>query len=220
MKRYIIYFFGTDFERVKIGKSQRNLYRRKTQIQNGCPNPIKLLGIINCVNAVDMDICEKELHRRFKKYNTVGEWFRLVPEISTYVENFAESGQDVLESHYQEVFQEYKEYCQNPEVRERRREYDRKRYLEYHQRPEVKAHKVEYHECPEVKARKREKDREYRQRPETRERTRQYNRQWYEKNKDNPEYKAKKRISYRKRNARKRQEQRANNQTLTLPGIE
>ena len=192
----------------------------KTQIQNGCPNPIKLLGIINCVNAVDMDICEKELHRRFKKYNTVGEWFRLVPEISTYVENFAESGQDVLESHYQEVFRNIKNIAKTQKsvsvgVNTIVNVILNIISVQKSRRTRLNIMSVQKSRHASVK-----RIVEYRQRPETRERTRQYNRQWYEKNKDNPEYKAKKRISYRKRNARKRQEQRANNQTLTLPGIE
>jgi len=57
-------------------------------------------------------------------------------------------------------------YYQNPEVKARRREYQR----EYRNRPEVKARKREYQReyCnrPEVKARRREYQREYDNRPE------------------------------------------------------
>ena len=54
MKRHLIYFFGTDFDRVKIGRCKANLYNRQQQIQVGCPDPIKLLGIILCKDRSEM----------------------------------------------------------------------------------------------------------------------------------------------------------------------
>ena len=97
MKRFLVYFFGTDFDRVKIGKCSSNLYHRRNQIQNGCPDPIKLLGIIRGNNASEVNTLETELHQRFKEFQTSGEWFKIVPEISAFIENFAESGEDILD---------------------------------------------------------------------------------------------------------------------------
>ena len=49
MQRFLIYFFATvNNEFIKIGYATSNLYRRKEQVQVGCPIPIKLLGVILC----------------------------------------------------------------------------------------------------------------------------------------------------------------------------
>ena len=97
MKRYLVYFFGTDTDEVKIGYTGSNLYERKTQIQVGCPKPITLLGVILCRNKSEMIKREKDIHRKFKAYKTVGEWFKNASEILSYLEEFIVSGQDILE---------------------------------------------------------------------------------------------------------------------------
>ena len=53
--------------RVKIGKAV-NITKRITQLQCGCPVPLKLLLL------VEQNI-ESELHKRFKHLSTGGEWF-------------------------------------------------------------------------------------------------------------------------------------------------
>lgn len=106
-----------------------------------------------------------------------------------------------------------REYNQNPEVKERQREYQKtekyKEYQrEYYQRPDVKErqreYQREYYQRPEVKQHRREKQREYskkrrqtekykeyqreymceyRQRPEVKERQRENSRKYYQKKK-------------------------------------
>ena len=122
MERYLVYFFGTDFERVKIGCCKANLYNRQQQIQVGCPDPIKLLGVIQCKDEWDMKSTEEVLHYQFKEYNTIGEWFRLVPEISAYIEEFTESGKDILKNDHQQRRRNDK----SPEERRRKSETDRR----------------------------------------------------------------------------------------------
>ena len=148
MKRYLIYFFGTDFDRVKIGICKTNLYARHLQIKVGCPNPIKLLGIIRCKDKAEMSIKEKKLHKQFQEYRTVGEWFRIVPEISAYIDKFTESGEDIM----QEDSQRYREkHCENSRRRSKANpegERDRKREWYQNNREEILEKKHEYHKSP------------------------------------------------------------------------
>lgn len=91
MKRFMVYFFGTDNNRVKIGHTS-NLYKRRLSIETHCPDRVELLGIIQCKDKAEMTSIEKSLHKQFKEYNTNREWFRLVPEICAYIQEFTESG--------------------------------------------------------------------------------------------------------------------------------
>ena len=164
MKRFLVYFFGTDFDRVKIGTCQSNLYRRQKDIQTGCPDSIKLLGIIQCKNKAEMKRRETELHRQFEDYNTIGEWFRIDPEISTYIQEFAESGKDIMN-------QDYQRNCEDRRKQKRSREYKREN------RGNTREYQREYYQ--RNREDRREYQREYRQRPEVRERERKRNRECY-----------------------------------------
>ena len=121
MKRFMVYFFATDFNRVKIGYCKGNLYSRKRQIQNGCPDPIQLLGVILCEDETDMRRRETELHIQFQEYNTVGEWFRFTSELAEYIQKFTDtqSGKVFLEEDRVHL----RKYSQRPEVKERMRKY-------------------------------------------------------------------------------------------------
>ena len=162
-------------------------------MQVGCPIPIKLIGIIQCKDKSEMKRREKELHRQFKEYNTVGEWFRIVTEITAYIDEFAESGEDIMEldcNSYREKMRQRNANREKPQYKydsEYRREYRR----EYRQRPEVKERRRkehrEYQQKPEVKERERqrkqtaeykEQQRQYRQRPEVKGRNREYQREY------------------------------------------
>ena len=193
MKRYLVYFFGTEFDRVKIGRSSANLYMRQSRIQVGCPERIKLLGIIRCKDEVEMKSREKELHRQFKEFQTSGEWYRLTPEISAYIEDFAASGEDILDEdrrlgnadmreyqreYHNQRYQNDPEYrqrlCKNAKkTRENNREYDLKRKRDWYHNNKEKAS---------------ERQREYRQRPEVKERNREYARKRYRRNHKVREY--------------------------------
>lgn len=150
---YLIYFFATDFNRVKIGHCRGNLHNRRKHIQNGCPDPIKLLGIINCKDKNEMRQKETEIHKRFHKYQRINEWFELTPEIQSFIAEFTEKGEDILQDHYKlfrkKSIQYNRKYRNRPEARERRRQ---TRTL-YRQRPEVIAREREYHR--EYKRKKR-----------------------------------------------------------------
>ena len=113
MKRYLVYFFGTDTGKVKIGQTCGNLYDRKNNVQIGCPEPITLLGVILCRNKSEMIKREKDIQRKFKAYKTVGEWFKNASEILSYLEEFIVSGQDIWEEDYQR-----ERYQNDPEYRE------------------------------------------------------------------------------------------------------
>jgi len=99
-----------------------------------------------------------------------------------------------------------KEYCQRPEVKERRKEYMKewgreyyqrpevkeraKEYMkEYNQRPEVKEKRKEYNQRPEVKEKKKEYRKKYRQRPEVKEKKKEYRKKYNQR----PEVKERKR---------------------------
>ena len=202
MKRFMVYFFGTDFERVKIGSCESNLYRRLKEIQTGCPDPIKLLGVILCKDRAEMKTHETRLHRQFQEYNTINEWFRLVSEISAYIEEFTESGENIMKEDYQ-CFNEHKYYQRTREKnREKQRKYQREYYqrnrkkrreyqLKYRQQPEVKERECKrnrerYHNNPEVRETQLERDRErYHNNPEVRKKKREDHRKWLEKNREN-----------------------------------
>ena len=213
MKRHLIYFFGTDFDRVKIGRCKANLYSRQQQIQVGCPDPIKLLGIILCKDRSEMSSKERELHRKFQDYRTVGEWFRLVPEISAYIAEFTESGEDILKKDHQR-FRE-----RNCEGSRRRREdnpeyeHDRKSDWYQNNREEILVKNREHQHKKEVRERRSEYARErYQNNPEVRERHRQY--------RERPEVRERRREYKRQYDARNRKRRPVCEQTLSLPGID
>ena len=199
MEHHLVYFFGTDFDRVKIGHCNSNLYTRQKQIQTGCPDPIKLLGVILCRDKEDMEKCEMDLHKRFKEHNTVGEWFRIAPEISDYIQKSAESGQDILKK-----------------GREQRREQRREQQREQRKTPEYKERRRKRRQRPEVKKRRQEENRKYRERPEYREQKREYLRKYRERPEvkersqgryqNDPEYRESQRKYQRERRACKKRE--------------
>ena len=183
-KRYLIYFFGTDFDRVKIGKTSGNLYYRQRHIQTGCPDPITLLGIIRCKDKSEMQRTEKGLHRQFEKHRTIGEWFRISSEITTYINQFTECGKDILEADHQHHLNKN---------RKRQREYQR----EYNKNPENKQAIQETQNRPENKARRRKYFKErYHNDPEFRERQNERGRKYYQ---DNPEIRKRERERYRRK---------------------
>lgn len=67
---------------VKVGYTKGDPALRLKALQTGCPFPLKILGFI-----IGNEDQERELHRVFEQYRTVGEWF----EFSDYVENTVRS---------------------------------------------------------------------------------------------------------------------------------
>ena len=193
MERHLVCFFrGECIEgewRVKIVCTGKNLHERKKGLQTGCSSPIKLLGIIQCKDKSAMLNLKTSLHKQFEEHKIMGEWFRLTPELSAYIQ-LCESGAGILEDDYKRYKKREKErkrerYHNDPEVKDR----ERKRGREYRQRPEVKD-------------RERKRGREYRQRPEVRKSERERQRELYK----NPEFRECKKERSRERYARKKQE--------------
>ena len=137
MERFLIYFWATQCGQfVKIGYCESNLYHRGTGINSGCPQGICAypIGVIVCEDKDDMLKTEKALHRQFKAYRANGEWFELVDEISDYIREFTdtESGKRFVEKDREDLRERLQEsdrerYQNNPEVRKRHSENQRKR---------------------------------------------------------------------------------------------
>ena len=157
-KRYLVYFFGTDYERVKIGHCKGNLYNRRNHIQNGCPDPIKLLGIILCRDEAEMRKCEISLHEKFREYHTIGEWYRITPEVSAYIEHSTEPGKDILKEDHQIILEYGREY----KKRNREQILDRKRKYREENKEKIRVYDREYRQRPEVIERRRKQQRKYR----------------------------------------------------------
>ena len=151
----MIYFFATDFDRVKIGHCKGNLYNRKRQIQNGCPDPIQLLGVILCEDETDMRRRETELHIQFQEHNTVGEWFRLVTDISDFIEDFAEVGQSILQEDHQSNLGR----CRKHREQNHEKNLERKRKYREQNREKIRARDSEYRKRQVNKRRCRAKKR-------------------------------------------------------------
>jgi hypothetical protein len=64
---------------IKIGYTS-DIRKRISSIKTCTPTPIKLLGYIE-----GDYLTERELHKKFKKYNSRGEWFTCTKEIIDYI---------------------------------------------------------------------------------------------------------------------------------------
>jgi len=83
-----VYFIGNTKEGyVKIGHSN-NPNKRLKSIQTGCPFRV---DILHTIDDADIDV-EKQLQKKFKLYNTVGEWFRYEGELKNYLEQITNIG--------------------------------------------------------------------------------------------------------------------------------
>mgnify|MGYP001585986666 CR=1 FL=1 len=67
---------------IKIGKTTGSPSARISQLQTGCPFHITLIAYIR--GGIKE---ESQLHKRFKKYKTHGEWFFLDGELSEFIES-------------------------------------------------------------------------------------------------------------------------------------
>ena len=140
--RFLVYFFETDYSRVKIGHCKGNFYDRKRHVQSGCPFPITLLGVTLFDNEEDMRRCEYDLHIKFKEFNTIGEWFILSPEISNYIKDNSISGENILK-------EDHRKSLDN-----RKRNLDRKKQYRERNKAKINEYNKEYRNRPEVRIRK------------------------------------------------------------------
>ena len=125
-KRFLVYFVGSNNPAfVKIGHCKSNFASRVKQIQNGCPFPIKPIGIILCESEETMRDLEHTLKKRFKKHHSHGEWFKLDPEVLAYIKKEAQSGTEIYDSDHEMKLKADRErnrkrYAEDPEYRERK----------------------------------------------------------------------------------------------------
>ena len=61
--------------KVKIGKSKNPIERLK-ELQTGCPEKLKLEGVIKCRSESHALQMEKAAHALFKEKHYRGEWFK------------------------------------------------------------------------------------------------------------------------------------------------
>ena len=66
----MVYFIGSDRGPIKIGWTQQNITSRLAALQNGNPEPLKVLATINGGHAL-----ESSYHSRFACLRYTGEWF-------------------------------------------------------------------------------------------------------------------------------------------------
>jgi hypothetical protein len=81
-----IYFISAG-DKIKIGFSTRPLDRLKA-LQTAHPGCLEIIGIMHGAFSL-----ERRLHEQFSRYWVRGEWFRLSPEITRYIEANTLEGQ-------------------------------------------------------------------------------------------------------------------------------
>ena len=190
MKRFLVYFVGNDNPAfVKIGHCKSNFASRVKQIQNGCPFPIKPIGIILCESEETMRDLEHTLKKRFKKHHSHGEWFKLDTEVSAYINREAQSGTEIYDSDRKaERERNRKRYAQDSEYRERKLRDSRKQQQDWR--------------SPEYREKRNERNRKrYAQDPKYREKRNEHNRKRYA---EDPEYREKQIKSSREYQCRKK----------------
>ena len=63
-----------DFNLYKVGVSKSKPKQRLSSLQSGCPFPLYMIELHYCNYY---SLLESEIHKRYKKYNKMGEWFEL-----------------------------------------------------------------------------------------------------------------------------------------------
>jgi len=81
-KKMFIYFIKSESGHVKIGFSNNKITERLANLQSGSPFKLSVLKTIPILREQ-----EKLLHKKFKKYRVIGEWFEFSDEIKEYIEN-------------------------------------------------------------------------------------------------------------------------------------
>jgi hypothetical protein len=63
---------------IKIGYTSRSPLLRLSALQTGCPDKLKIVGLIK-------GNLEKDLHTKFENFNTNGEWFKNTKHLRNYI---------------------------------------------------------------------------------------------------------------------------------------
>lgn len=81
-----VYFVrATTLRLIKIGRA-RDMGQRLSGLQVGSPDKLELMGIIR---PADPEQLEADLHRRFDRHRTHGEWFSPAPALEAYIAEHA-----------------------------------------------------------------------------------------------------------------------------------
>lgn len=67
---------------IKIGFTTREPEQRLLQLQTGAPTKLRIVGLIPCNR-------EKELHKKFAKHHSHGEWFNPAKQVISFIEKEA-----------------------------------------------------------------------------------------------------------------------------------
>ena len=90
----MIYFLqGEQTRRIKIGYTTRFIHSRMRALQIGSPDKLLFLGA-----CPGNDKAEYELHNKFRKHHSHGEWFNESPELVSHIEKYCIHDMDVAHS--------------------------------------------------------------------------------------------------------------------------
>jgi len=81
---YIYLIKVNDYDYYKIGISKNTPYNRLSGLQSGCPFELSIIDVYVVNNYRKM---ENILHNKYKKYHTLGEWFKFDNDMINKVKN-------------------------------------------------------------------------------------------------------------------------------------
>ena len=90
----MIYFLqGEQTRRIKIGYTSRFIHNRMGALQIGSPDKLVFIGA-----CPGNENTEYELHNKFRKHHSHGEWFNEAPELTSYIEKCCIHNMDIAHS--------------------------------------------------------------------------------------------------------------------------
>jgi hypothetical protein len=87
-RRFVYFAHAAALGFVKIGVTA-DIYDRMKTLQVGCPDDLRLIGVIVAESADEADTIEGRLHHEWRTARARGEWFRAEPELLAYVSTAA-----------------------------------------------------------------------------------------------------------------------------------
>lgn len=74
-------YFISDGEFVKIGYTEGSAEDRRKALQTGNPKPLKVVGTMSGDQSLEFN-----LHSQFSEHRVSGEWFKMAPSITTFIQ--------------------------------------------------------------------------------------------------------------------------------------
>ena len=72
---------------IKVGITKTDLKKRIGKLQTGCP--FEIIPLVTCELPTDAAIkAERDIHKKFVKYKSYGEWFRLDDELESFLKSY------------------------------------------------------------------------------------------------------------------------------------